>query len=394
MPVREKLDALRISLTTISCNLLELADTETVKAARARLKDEVGGYAGLTRDKAAQAIKSLDALWNSYLLLARLFEQASDLNKRSGLFHHTEDQVRHLLEGLSVELRAEHIPITSRGLLSCADQIERATPQQVLDAMAQQFCDARDLLNTVSTAAGQAAPRLAALRQQAAELEIRAARLGTGYAAPARLDAVLNNAERDPLSCAAELERAASELEQQRLNLKNIEQQQAVSRAAIEHANGLLAELKDLAQRSAAAIEETRQKIHAPAGLILPVDDSVIDSLVIWLASIAQSVAAGRHDAVKVGLARWQAECSAQLTAARAAYAKNRLALDECAEINGRFQALRAKADALAARGAELDAALPAAMLNAKRALQSKPVDLPALRAAVGAYEASLRENK
>lgn len=89
----ENLDNLRASVTTISRNLMDFGETEAVKTVRVRLKYPDNAYTGITKERVAKAIKTLDGLWDSYLLLARVVEQATDLVGKNGIFHNTEAEV-------------------------------------------------------------------------------------------------------------------------------------------------------------------------------------------------------------------------------------------------------------------------------------------------------------
>ena len=394
MPIKEEIEALRTNVTTISRNLLDLAEIEAVKIARIRIKDRVNGYRGVTYDRLGKAIKSLDALWNSYLLLARLQEEVSELNKRSNVFHDNEEDIRKLLYGRSLELRAEHIPITSRGLLSTANKLTQATPQEVLTAMERQFLDARDVFTALSQSICHSAPRLDTLRQQAADLQNWSGQLGTACHLPSNLEAMLQNIDRDPLSCAADLDAAEHLMGEQRLALKNLEQQQAQNRAGLDDATSRLTQLQDYVQEAAAAIEEARLRLLAPEGLVMPVAEQEMTTLRTWLAAIAQSATEDRHDAVKVGLLRWHSACLAQLTAARQACVTNRLCLNEYEEMSGRFNALRALAKSLAARGVVADEELASMAQAIRQTITLEPVDLAALRKEVAAYETALYKIK
>ncbi|MBI3730194.1 MAG: hypothetical protein HY254_17910 [Burkholderiales bacterium] len=394
VPIKEEIEALRANVTTISRNLLDLAEIEAVKIARIRIKDTVNGYRGVTHDKLGKAIKSLDALWNSYLLLARLQEQVTDLNRRSNVFHDNEEDIRKLLYGRSVELRAEHIPVTSRGLLSTANKLTQATPQEVLTAMEQQFLEARDVFTALSQSISQSAPRLDTLRQQAADLQSLSGQLGAACHLPSNLEAMLQNIDRDPLSCAADLDAAEHFMGEQRLLLKNLEKQQTQNRAGLDEATSRLTQLQDCVQEAATAIEEARLRLLAPDDLVMPVAEQEMTTLRTWLAAIAQSATEGRHDAVKVGLQRWHSACLAQLNAARQACVTNRLGLNEYEEMTGRFNALRAMAKSLAARGVVLDEALSTMAQAIRQTITLQPVDLAALRQAVAAYETALYKIK
>lgn len=390
MPDCEKLDKLRASVTTISRNLMELGETEAVKTVRVRLKDTANGYTGVTREKVARAIKTLDGLWDSYLLLARVVEQATDLAGKNGLFHNTEGEVKELLEGDSIELPAEHIPITSRGLLSNANKVERVTPEEILLAMEQQFCDARDCVNETYGAIAQAKPRLAAIGQQAATLASWAKTLGTASQLPGNLEKVLANLDSDPLGCATEIDRLENEFDKERLLLQAIDEEHKATRQALESSRSMLNELRELSARSATAIDETKEKIRQPEGLVLPVSEEAVASLSAWLDSLEGNATAGRYSAVKIGTAKWQTECEALLAAEREGYTKNRAALDERAELKGIFKALYAKAEALKMKGVPLGDTLLELALEAEQALNIIPFDLKMGRRAVEAYESAL----
>jgi len=385
-----KLDNLRTSVTTISRNLMEYGETEVVKTVRVRFKDPANGYLGLTREKVAKAIKTLDGLWDSYMLLARIVEQATELNGKNGLFHNTEVEVQELLEGNSIELPAEHIPITSRGLLSAAGKVERVTPDELLQAMEQQFCEARNCINEISAVLAHTKPRLTAIRQQAATLVNWAKTLGAASRLPGDIEKVLSSLDSDPLGCAAEIDRLESDLGKERLLLQAIEEEHNATRQAIERARAMVSELRDLSARSAAAIEEARVKIRQPEGLVAPISEEAIASLSAWLDSLEGNAAAGHHSAVKVGMAKWQAESEIRLTAEREGYTKNRAALDERAELKGSFKALCVKAEALKAKGVPLGDTILGLALEAEHILHTIPFDLKSGRRAVEAYESAL----
>jgi hypothetical protein len=386
----EKLNKLRASITTISRNLMELGETEAVKIVRVRFKDSVNGYTGVTREKVAKAIKTLDGLWDSYLILARTVEAATDLAGKNGFFHNTEGELRELLEGNSIELPAEHIPIASRGLLSAASKVDRVTADEMLQAMEQQFCEARDSINEISGALAQAKPRLTAIGQQATTLVNWAKTLGTASRLPNDIEKVLSSLDNDPLGCAAEIDRLENEFCKERLLLQAIEEEHTATRQALEHARSMVRELRDLSARSAAAVEEAKEKIKQPEGLVLPISEEAIASLSAWLDSLEGNASAGRYCAVKVGMTKWQTECEARLMAERENYAKNRAALDERAELKGSFKAFYAKSEALRAKGVPFGDTLLGLALEAEHVLNTVPFDLKMGRRAVESYEAAL----
>jgi len=386
----DRANALKASVTTISRNLMEYGETEGVVMVRARLKDPVNGFTGATRDVIAKAVNLLDGLWSSYLLLAGILEQASDLIARSGVFRNNDSAIQELLEGKSIELPLGHIPINARSLLASATRTERTSPDELLQAMEQQFGEAQDAINRITTLIAQSAPRLMAINQQFETLANWAKALGATSVLARDLGSVVAGLNTDPLGCAAELDRMEGTIDKQRAVLQSIEDERTSVSESLEQARKVVAELKDLAGRSSAAIEEARAKILHPEGLMQPVSDESIASLSAWLTTLECNVGAGRSSAAKVGLERWHAQSESLVTAQRQAYARNRAALDERADLKGRFRALQAKAGALAARNIPTDPVVQSLGLESETALNTVPIDLNRARRAVDSYESAL----
>ena len=373
-------------LTTVSRNLMDLAEQAATKRIRVRLPQ----YQGVTSARAKAAVEAIDGLWQDYLLLARVVEEADDLAKRSGIFHNTDAEIRDLLDGASVQLPSVHVPLPARDLLTAADRSDRVRPAEVLDAMQKGFVTARDTLAEIDQAESRLTPRIAALTHEAQVLGRWAATLGGAAPAEGDLSALASGLEADPLGAVAAADRVEAALGRERARLEALEREQGQIRTALADNRAALAELTELAQRSRAAIEEARSKLAHPAGLVEPVTAEALASLAAWLDTLEATLARGQASAVKVGLAKFHADCASRLEAERRNYARNRADLDERVELKGRFTALSAKAAALAERGLALGPTLRELAREADEALAAKPFDADSGRKLVAGYETAL----
>src|SRR5215469_5525520 len=137
---------------------MDLYQAESTKIIRARLKDSVNGYVGVTREKAAPAVEALDQLLDQYELLARVVDEAADLTKKTGIFRNNEERINELLNGPSVVLTQEQVALAHRGLLDDEQRMIRATPGEVLAQMERSFAVARDALSAIAEAIANVGP--------------------------------------------------------------------------------------------------------------------------------------------------------------------------------------------------------------------------------------------
>jgi hypothetical protein len=209
-------------------------------------------------------------------------------------------------------------------------------------------------------------------------------------AALADASQALSRVESDPLGGASEVDQLDAAVAQWRTELQAADADRKAILASFERGKAALAELRDLVARSGVAFAEAREQIADPVGLVPPTGAEAAEALDTWLRTLEQTAAAGRFAAVKVGLAKWEQACGERLAEERAGYARNSAALDERTELQGRFRALCAKADALRSRGLALGEAAEATARQGKRVLDAVPFDLPAARRVVAAFEAAL----
>jgi chromosome segregation ATPase len=318
-------------------------------------------------------------------------EEASDLAKKNGIFHSYDARINDLLNGPSVEVRQGPVALQHRGLLDDEQRVSRLTPAAMLAQMEQSFAQARDVLSAITLAMASARQRLAALKDKATMLDRWAGALKvTSTTAILDVSQALSDVERDPMGYTVDVGRLEATIAQRRAELQAIDAEQKEVLAALARGKTALAELQDEIARSAATFAEARQTIAPSEELAQPVGAADTASLGEWLRTLEQNTADGRFAAVKVGMVKWERECSEKLNAARAANDHNRALLDERVELQGRFKAVSAKAGALRRRGVVFGEAVEAASRQASGVLDAVPFDIRTGRRLVEAFEAAV----
>jgi chromosome segregation ATPase len=378
-------------LTTITSNLMDLYQAESTKIIRARLKDPVTGFSGVTREKATGAIETLDRLLEQYELLAHVVEEASDLAKKNGIFHSYDARINDLLNGPSVAVTQGPVALQDRGLLDNEQRVSRLTPAAMLAQMEHSFAQSRDALSAITSAVAGVQPRLAALKDKTTMLDswAGALKVASTTAIP-DVSQALSDVERDPMGSAVDIRRLEETVARRRDELQAIDAEQKEVLAELARAKTALLSLQDVIARSAAAFAEARQTIAPAEELAQPLADTSTSSLAEWLRTLEQNIADGRFAAVKVGMVKWERECNDKLNAARAGNDHNRALLNERAELQGRFKAVSAKADALRSRGVVFGDAVDAASRQARGMLDAIPFDIRTGRRLVEAFEAAV----
>lgn len=387
----QQLDQWKTWLNTITSNLLDLSAAESTKAIRARLADPIHDFSGITKEKAARGIATLDAVVDLYTRLTHVIDEVSALVTKRGALKNNEERARALLVGPSIALQAQPVAVRDRGLLQDEYPEAKMTPAQALAQMERSFAEARDALIAVADAIAHVQPRLTALNQEIARLDSLAKTLGMARpAALADLSLPVARVESDPLGCATELTPIEDTVAQWRAELQAIDADHKNVLASLARGRTALAELRDLIARSAAAFTEARETIAEPEGLTPPAGEDVVSSLDSWLRTLEQNAATGRFAAVKIGMAQWEQTCNGHLEAERAICARNTAGLDERTDLRGRYRALCAKAAALQSRGVALGEAAETACRQGKSVLDAIPFDLRAGRRIVETIEAAV----
>jgi len=380
----------RNRLTTMGHNLTALSDAEPTHAVKSRLVDTLHPLTGVTRDRVEQTLQSLGYLWDVYLAVARVIEDAEGLVRKNSFLRNTESDLDALLDGLSVSLPPCGIPLMARALLEGPESFEAVTLTQAVDAMQAEFAKARSTLLQVTQASEHSAGRLAALVTEAQNLDQRASLIGGVELLALSQKALESRLNVDPLACAEQLDRFEELVDRRRGELDRLEQDSLAVLLALRHAQECQRALADLVERSRAAVEDCRRCIADPAGLVEPAGAQSLSNLGEWLKTLGRCHDQGQWQSVKVGIGRWQSECDRRATQETRAYAINRALLDEKTALRGKLRALQAKAGSLAACRPSADDRLAALLERAQVVLHARPLNLTQGRRLIAACETML----
>jgi hypothetical protein len=381
-------------LALVSRNLGEINELPALQRVKARLRATPELYAGETASRINDALASLEELWKDYLLLNALLDEADTLLKQSGMFHDHEAEIRELLHGHSITLPVAHVPLAERGLLTKAERADKVTPEELLAAMNALFALAKDTILELDGAETRLRPGLNALLGTARELARRAGTLGFDaakiVATAAPLEALGAELTADPLGAGRKLRDAEARLTEWRARLESAERERDSLEAAFAAAADELKELRRLSDQAQAAHDNSSSKIAGQSALPRPTEASVITQFGVWLDALDASCKQGDWRAAKSGLDKWVTACAAHQAVERQILAANMAPIEAREELRGRLKALRAKADAHAARGISIDTRVEQLGDEARDILYSQPADLSKAAALLGAYETAI----
>ena len=366
----------------IGANLMELQRDPTREMLDLAVLD------GTTATRWAAATHSSDQLWTWFTKLTAVLDEANTLRgSRRSLSPGQEAELRNLLTGPSIELSDTTIPIHLRQLDDASRTSTRCTPDELIEMMTRAFNELRDVVAATQFAWDQLVPRVAAARAELdalaneprgldAELAPELARLRP------KLDELGRTLMSDPVSAdAAEVDRIETEIHALRDDVVGAVALRDELDAQLDHADGVLAAVRDATQRAADAHAEVTLKIVDPA---VPVPAPMPRDLADGLVRVRSLAEGGQWRAARSELDMWTERAEIALQRARDDAARNRAPIDERRELRGRIRAYEAKADDY---GLLEDSAVAAAYQAAYDELHTAPTDLARAHELVRRYQ-------
>ncbi len=202
----QRLAELHRAADQVSANLVELE----IDTGRELL--DASELEGETAARWTASNVTLTELWRRHDLLKAFLKQADGLrgSKRA-------ERLQAMLDGASIELASTEVPLAQRTLLGSADQAQRCSPAELLEAMSEQFEAVKATLIEISSVWDRVLPRLDHARGLLQEARRRAEELGEGGAELEPVAQQLQDAGRsvtsDPLrTCGDEIDEAAERL--------------------------------------------------------------------------------------------------------------------------------------------------------------------------------------
>lgn len=377
---------LRAAAEAIGANLLEveldpnrgLLDSSALQGESAARWDE--------------ASTTLAQLWQWHALLEALLDRATQLRgARPRLPAKRLQELRELLEGASIELSSEHVPLEQRDLLG--DAALRCTPDELLERSSAAFDQAKTVLAAAGNAWDALLPRLNAARATLQESADLGGALGEGEPpgldrARERLSRLTEKLSKDPLSVSgeevAELERSLQAVHD---DLDSLDDMRREIAALLADARELLDELRSVAREGADAHQQALIKVAAPT---VPEPLSVDGALGSQLDDVEKIARHGAWREARAVLEQWTARARSLLEQSRRIARENRAPIETRNELRGLLDACQAKATRL---GLIEDLELLGMFEQAHDSLYTAPTDLVKATELVHRYRHTLGQS-
>ncbi len=381
------LQQLRGAAEAIGANLLEVE----LDPNRGLL--DSGTLEGESATRWGAASTTLAQLWQWHALLEQLLQRAMGLRgTRPRLPAKRLDELHELLEGASIELSSEHVPLEQRDLLGCPQAALRCTPDELLTRSSAAFEEAKVVLVAAGNAWDALLPRLLAARLTLGESAELARALGEGEPpdlarAREQLSDLNESLSKDPLSVSGE---EVGELEQSlqalRSDLEGLDRLRREIATPLAEARKLLDELRRVAREGADAHGQALARIAAPA---TQEPLSLEDTLESRLEDIEKIARHGAWREARAGLEQWTARTRSLLDRAQRIACANRAPIQARNELRGLLDACQAKALRL---GLIEDPRLADVFEGAHDSLYTAPTDLAEATGLVHRYRHALAQ--
>lgn len=338
-----------------------------------------------------EANTMLAQLWQWHALLEQLLDRAARLRgARPRLPAKRLEELRELLEGASIELSSEHVPLEQRDLLGGTQSALRCTPDELLERASAAFDQAKTVLVAAGNAWDAFLPRLNAARVKLQESAELGRALGEGEPpdldhAEKRLSELTENLSKDPLAVSGqeilELERS---LQAVLADLEGLGQLRRQIATLLVDARKLLEELLRVAREGTDAHEQVLVKIVTPATC----EPLSIDGVLERQLEDAERIAGhGAWREARTVLEQWTARTRSLLDQARRIDCENRAPIQMRNELRGLLDACQAKATGL---GMIEDLQLAGMYKLAHDSLYTAPTDLAKATELVHGYRQAL----
>jgi hypothetical protein len=366
-----------------------------------------GKLAGQTRERLLPAVAAVEELFASREQLFAVVLKAKTLVGERSFWNRDETtaQVIALLEGPSIQLQTNPVPVAQRGLLDQANQDVRISPGELVARMARMYEVARDGVAAVSAAWSRLEPELSGLEQEVVELERGAAGLANAETMGEvrkgldELSAELGRARSlvatDPLGVVGRLDiELVPRIRAVRAALSAIATHKTRVELGLAEAGRLLAQLDEVARETDATLARAARETVGFAG-----DDAARagrrvtrEGLGPWRSRIAEARDAGHYRSADVGITRWLDVAHGLLAAEREAAQRARAGEDRRAELVGRLSARRAQEKALASKGVVVPREVGDLAHAASASLAERPTDIAKAALDVDRYDAAIRD--
>jgi hypothetical protein len=383
--IDDALSGLRQASERMTDTLMELENDPTRK-----LLDQAS-LTGVTAQCWREAKERLAQLWQWFSQLKDVLAQAVELRgSKSRVDADRLARLEALVNGGSIEVSNQQVPLAERGLFGPAETTVRCSPSELLTRMSESFDHVKGVVVAASQAWDSLLPRLQAAQAELATADRLAAGLQEKHVPEldvvrAQLGAIGDALATDPLSIQpGAADKLNADLAATRQDLEELVSLRDNLLVRLDHAGGLWEELQRAVQAARDAHAEAELKIASPG---IPPAPRLDPSFGRHLDRMRALAARSEWRATRRELREWTSTAMSLLANARRVAAASRLPIDQRNELRGRLDAYRAKANRL---GLLEDSGLSSLYHNAHEELYAAPTNLATAEELVRRYQQSL----
>lgn len=397
----EVLTEWRSKVTLISNNLLELCELTIYKQLKGEDSLSLPKLTGVTQTRVTTTLTAIDDLWQYLQLLTEVVVCATALRKGLSRFWmptQTVNEIEQLLFGQSIKLPTVAMPFEQRNLLSNSESQQTISPANLLAVMSRNFELAKQTMLAVDNAWSSLTSQLVACKDQTISLQKLATSLGENNldkitVIDQEIKSLSTQIETNPLGTNSNLDKIKRLIDDLQKQLLELKKQKELVKTELQRAHSFFEELKTLNHQCNEKVSECKIKIENTNELKLPTNQILISDLGQWLETLSETFKKGNWKPLQIGLKRWFSSAENYRTSDLATLAISRTLLDSCAELQGRFSALRAKAQTYKSRGVVIDSSLTSLAEKVNSFFHSRPIPLDKVAKIIAEYERLLAKS-
>lgn len=372
--INEQISFWKKKLLTINQNIMDLNDLSSSKMLEDNLS--TGNYIGLTEKKASECVKIIDNLLQNYFILSKVIEKAQDLSNKSTIFHNYDDEINFLLNGKSITLHKEDIPINNRELLYDKNKGAEITPKETLEIMVKDFERAKLDLNSIIEGEENTIKICSKMREEINELKLAATNLGKNGQVLDGYIASLEYCEKDPVVGVIQIQEISKEIYKFRDELyKSLKNSEELNKA-IEEYSSMLERIKRIVEVNNNFIVENKEILGKLISYKIPEKDEKLQEFYKCIEDLKYNLSLKRISAVNIGVNKLSQQLENKLKDETDKLKENREKAEYFNELKGRYTALEAKINIMHMKGHDISPKVSEVLTTVKEKLQSNEIDL------------------
>ena len=372
--INEQISFWKEKLLTINQNIMDLNDLSSSKMLEDNLS--TGNYIGLTEKKALECVNIINNLLQNYYILSKVIEKAQDLSNKSTIFHNYDDEINILLNGKSIILHKEDIPINNRELLYDKNKGVEITPKETLEIMVKDFERAKLDLNSIIEGEENTIKICSKMRDEINELKLAATNLEKDAQVLDGYIASLEYCEKDPVVGVIQIQEISKEIYKFRDELyKSLKNSEELNKA-IEEYSSMLERITRIVEVNNNFIVENKEILGKLISYKIPEVNEKLQEFYKCIEDLKHNLSLKRISAVNIGVNKLSQQLENKLKDETDKLKGNREKVEYFNELKGRYTALEAKINIMHMKGHDMSPKVSEVLTTVKEKFQFNEVDL------------------